>query len=178
MTTSTHLHRAFPGPSVDEAFRDFVQINTPALTRTAYVLTGSASAAEEMVQDTLVRLYPQWARVQNADAPLAYARRALTNRILTVWRRNTGREVITDTVPDRPAVRNAENDIADHDEVWALLQTLSGRQRTALVLRYYEGLSDAEIGEILGARYGTVRSLISRGLATLRETCPIEREAS
>ncbi len=57
MTTSTHLHRAFPGPSVDEAFRDFVQINTPALTRTAYVLTGSASAAEEMVQDTLVRLY-------------------------------------------------------------------------------------------------------------------------
>jgi RNA polymerase sigma-70 factor (sigma-E family) len=168
MTTTTHPRSATPGRSADEAFRDFVQTNTPALTRTAYGLTGSDSAAEEMVQDTLVRLYPQLARVQNADVPLAYARRALTNRILTAWRRGTGREVLTDTVPDRPASRSAESDIVDRDAMWTLLQTLSGRQRTALVLRYYEGLSDVEIAEVLGTRYGTVRSLISRGLATLR----------
>jgi RNA polymerase sigma-70 factor (sigma-E family) len=151
-------------------FTDFVQANNSALMRTAYALTGSVSAAEELVQDTLVRLYSRWERVQNADVPLAYVRRALTNQFLNERRRTTNREVVTDTVPDRPGGRSAENDVVDRDQVVALLKTLGRRQRAVLVLRYYDGLSDAEIAETLGSRPGTVRSLISRSLAALRQS--------
>lgn len=156
----------------DDVFVAFVRANTAALTRTACVLTGSAPAGEELVQDTLVRLYPQWARVENADVPLAYVRRAMTNRFLTQWRRTTQREVVTDAVPDRTVEHSAQSNFVDRDEIRMVLRTVSQRQRTALVLRYYEGLSDVEIAEAIGARPGTVRSLISRGLATLHETAP------
>ena len=150
-------------------FADFVRANTPALVRTAYLLTGSAHAAEELVQDTLVRLYPQWERVESADVPLAYVRRSLANHFLNQRRRASSREIVMDLVPDRPADRSSVDDLVDRDEVWALLSTLVARQRAALVLRYYDGLDDSEIAGALGCREGTVRSLISRGLATLRQ---------
>lgn len=151
-------------------FADFVRANTPALVRTAYLLTGSADAAEELVQDTLVRLYPQWQRVENADVPIAYVRRSLANGFLNQRRRASSRDIVTDTVPDRPSERSSVDDLVDRDEVWALLQTLNERQRAALVLRYYEGLDDSEIATALGCREGTVRSLVSRGLAALRQS--------
>jgi RNA polymerase sigma-70 factor (sigma-E family) len=153
-------------------FADFVRANTPALVRTAYLLTGSAHAAEELVQDTLVRLYPQWERVERADVPMAYVRRSIANQFLNQRRRASSREIVTDTLPDRPGERSAEDDLVDRDEVWALLQTLGGRQRAALVLRYYHGYDDNEIADALGCRPGTVRSLISRGLASLRHSVP------
>jgi RNA polymerase sigma-70 factor (sigma-E family) len=150
-------------------FTDFVQAHTPALNRTAYKLTGSASAAEELVQETLVRLYPRWGLVQNADVPLAYVRRTLTNQFLNERRRTGNREVVTDIVPEHPVERSTENDLVDRDQVLALLRTLGRRQRAVLVLRYYHGLSDAEIAVTLGSRPSTVRSLISRALAALRQ---------
>jgi len=150
-------------------FADFVRANTPALVRTAYLLTGSAHAAEELVQDTLVRLYPQWHRVENAEVPLAYVRRSVANAFLNQRRRASSREIITDVVPDRPAERTPIDDLVDRDEVWGMLSTLNERQRAALVLRYYDGLDDSEIARALGCREGTVRSLVSRGLATLRQ---------
>jgi RNA polymerase sigma-70 factor (sigma-E family) len=160
---------ARPGGIAEDAFVDFVQAHTPALTRTASVLTGSASAAEELVQDTLVRLYPKWSRVQNAEVPLAYVRRALTNRFLTTWRRTGEREVVTDAVPERAVDRSAESGVNDRDEVRTLLQMLNRRQHCVIVLRYYEGLNDIEIAEVLGCQPGTARSLISRGLTALRQ---------
>lgn len=149
-------------------FADFVRAHTPLLVRTAYLLTGSGDAAEDLVQDTLLRLYPQWHRVQAAEVPLAYVRRSLTNTFLNQRRRRSSTEVVTDRLPDRPADRTAIDDLVDRDEVWLLLATLAERQRAALVLRYYDGLDDAEIARALDCREGTVRSLISRGLATLR----------
>jgi RNA polymerase sigma-70 factor (sigma-E family) len=163
---------------MSEMFTDFVEANTPALKRTAYALTGSAAAAEELVQDTLARLYPRWGLVQNADVPLAYVRRALTNQFLNERRRTTNREFITDTVPERPVERSAENDFVDRDEVLALLKTLRRRQRDVLVLRYYHGLNDAEIAEVLGYRPGTTRSLISRSLAALRQTAQLAEQSA
>lgn len=164
LPTKTSPRGSDPNP----VFPAFVRAHTRALGRTAYLLTGSDQAAEELVQDTLVALYPKWQRVQNADVPLAYVRRTLTNRFLTQWRQTTSRVVVSETVPDH-RVEASDQEFVDRDEMWALLETLNLRQRTALVLRYYEGLSDVEIAEYLGCRPGTVRSLISRGLATLRE---------
>jgi RNA polymerase sigma-70 factor (sigma-E family) len=153
----------------DLSFAEFVRANMPVLVRKAYLLTGSGHAAEELVQDTLVRLYPRWERVAGADVPLAYVQRSLRNNFLSQLRNGRGRELLIDAVPDVPGRSSIERETTDRDEVWALMRTLNRRQRTVLVLRFYEGLSDTEIAEYLGCRPGTVRSLASRAVAKLRE---------
>ena len=150
-------------------FAGFVRENTPALLRTAYLLTGNSQQAEELVQDTLVRLYPKWDRVAGADVPLAYVRRSLTNAYINQQRRAARREIDYAEVPERGDPYDPLGRLADRDQIWAGLTYLSERQRAALVLRFFEDMSDEESAAALGCRVGTVRSLISRGLATLRE---------
>jgi RNA polymerase sigma-70 factor (sigma-E family) len=150
-------------------FAGFVRDNTPALLRTAYLLTGNALQAEDLVQDTLVRLYPKWDRVQAADVPLAYVRRSLTNGFINQNRRASRREVAYEDVPERVDPFDPVDQLADRDQIWAGLRHLSERQRAALVLRFFEDMSDDDAATALGCRVGTVRSLVSRGLAVLRE---------
>jgi RNA polymerase sigma-70 factor (sigma-E family) len=150
-------------------FAGFVRENTPALLRTAYLLTGNAQQAEELVQDTLVRLYPKWDRVAGADVPLAYVRRSLTNGYINQRRHAARREIADEDAPEQlgrydPVVR-----LADRDQLWAGLWYLPERQRAALVLRFFEDTSDEQSAAAVGCRVGTVRRLIDRGLATLRE---------
>lgn len=150
-------------------FAEFVRLNTPALVRTAYLLTGNGAAAEELVQDTLVRLYPKWDRVVAADSPLAYVRRALTNGFINHTRRAARREYAVAELPESADHDDAGARFADRDEIWAGLRLLPERQRAALVLRFFDDVSDEDAAAALGCRVGTVRSLISRGLAALRE---------
>jgi RNA polymerase sigma-70 factor (sigma-E family) len=152
----------------ETGFAPFVREHTPALLRTAYLLTGSANAAEELVQDTLVRLYPKWHLVEEAELPLAYVRRAVANAFVNQQRRASRRELAYADLPERVDQRDVFGQLADRDEIWVRLAVLPERQRAALVLRYFEGLSDDDTATALGCRVGTVRSLISRGLATLR----------
>jgi RNA polymerase sigma-70 factor (sigma-E family) len=149
-------------------FATFVRTHTSGLLRTAYLLTGSAAAAEDLVQDTFVHLYPKWHRVEAAEAPVAYVRRSMTNGFLNQKRRASSRDLTTDSVPDRIADYDAYAQLIDRDQVQVLLAQLPARQRAALVLRYFSDLPDDEIAASLECRVGTVRSLISRGLATLR----------
>ena len=153
----------------DGDFARFVRTNTPALTRTAYLLCGDTLAAEELVQDTLVRLYPKWHLVQAAEVPLAYVRRSLANQFVNQSRRPWRREVVLDVMPERPDHHDPAGQLDDREELWAMLGSLPARQRAALVLRYFHDLPDEEIGAALGGQLGTVRSLISRGLAALRD---------
>lgn len=152
----------------DVGFAGFVREHTPALLRTAYLLTGNAQHAEELVQETLVRLYPKWERVAAADVPLAYVRRSLTNGYINHQRRAARREFAYQDVPERVDPRDDLSQLADRDEIWTRLRDLPERQRAALVLRFFEDLSDEDTAAALGCRVGTVRSLISRGLASLR----------
>lgn len=149
-------------------FTSFVRANTPALLRTAYLLTGSASGAEELVQDTLVRLYPKWRRVQAADIPIAYVRRSLANAFVNQQRRARSREYPVEHLPEVIDPYDGTARLADRDALAGLLGELPERQRTAVVLRYYHDQSDGEIAAALECREGTVRSLISRGLASMR----------
>lgn len=149
-------------------FAAFVREFTPALLRTAHLLTGNPLAAEELVQDTLVRLYPKWHLVEAAEVPLAYVRRSLANGYVNQSRRASRREFAYADVPESTDNRDAVGQLADRDQIWTRLRDLPERQRAALVLRYFEDLSDDATAEALGCRAGTVRSLISRGLATLR----------
>jgi RNA polymerase sigma factor (sigma-70 family) len=85
------------------------------------------------------------------------------------WRLNVLRARPEDAA-NVPRSADHADQSADRDQLWALLRTLPHRQRAALVLRYYEDLSDADVAEVLDCAVGTVRSLISRGLATLRSS--------
>ncbi|MCW2494085.1 SigE family RNA polymerase sigma factor [Jatrophihabitans sp.] len=150
-------------------FAGFVRANTPALLRTAYLLCGDSLSAEELVQDTLVRLYPKWHLVLAAEAPLAYVRRSVANQFVNQTRRPSRREITLETLPERPESHDPAGQFDDREELWAMLGSLPARQRAALVLRYFHDLPDEEIGAALGCQLGTVRSLISRGLAALRD---------
>lgn len=158
-------------------FAGFVRAHTGDLLRTAYLLTADGAAAEELVQDTLVRLYPKWHLVARADLPLAYVRRSLANAFVNSTRGAARRERAVEVVPDSADAVDAAARIDDRDELWVLLRSLPERQRAALVLRYFHDLPDDDIGTALGCRVGTVRSLISRGLAALREHADAGRTA-
>jgi RNA polymerase sigma-70 factor (sigma-E family) len=156
----------------DERFTAFVREHTQALLRTAYLLTRNAGEAEELVQDTLAWLYPRWQQVELAEHQLAYVRKAVVNRYLAGRRRLSATEVHFDTswerAPDRPVDRDRTAEVDDRIALWAKLGELSERQRAALVLRFFHDLPDDEVAGVLDCRVGTVRSLISRALSTLR----------
>ncbi|MDW5327791.1 SigE family RNA polymerase sigma factor [Plantactinospora sp. KLBMP9567] len=151
-------------------YEEFADSRLTALLRYAVMLTGDPHLAQDLVQETMVRVQLNWRRVARADAPERYVRRMLTNQYLDWQRGSWVRRVLLRAEPDEAlAVRvdHAETTV-ERDQVWNWLSRLPRRQRAALVLRYYEDLPDAEIAEVLGCAVGTVRSAISRALATLR----------
>ena len=149
-------------------FTSFVRANSQSLYGTAFLLTGNALAAEDLLQDTLTALYPKWSRVAAAEHSLAYVRRALVNRHVSSTRRTSARDLAVWDLRDGPTDVDVAVVVSDRRLLWQLLLTLPERQRAALVLRYFHDVPDAEIASALGCREVTVRSLVSRGLAALR----------
>jgi len=151
-------------------FSTFVRTHSTGLLRSAFLLTGNRVDAEELVQDTLVRLYPQWARVLAAEIPLAYVRRSLTNNYLNGRRRRSASDLLFAVLPEREHGYEPDHGdrLGDRELVRGLLAGLPARQRAVLVLRFLDDLDDGEIAEIVGCRRGTVRSIVSRGLQQLR----------
>jgi RNA polymerase sigma-70 factor (sigma-E family) len=150
-------------------FEEFIRTETAPLLRTAYLLTGNATSAEDLVQETLTRLYPKWSRVRDARHPTAYVRRSLVNTHLNNVRSLSSRELVSSEIAERAdAIDNTEL-VADHEWILQLLDRLPERQRAALVLSYLDDLPAADVARALGCRVGTARSLISRGLSSLRE---------
>jgi RNA polymerase sigma-70 factor (sigma-E family) len=146
-----------------------------ALARTAYLLTGSQAAADDLLQATLTKIYLAWPRIADRQHVDAYARRALVNEHRSTWRKAVRRpEVLAEIPPDR-AERPTEYD-GEREAVWRLVQGLPPRQRAVVVLRYYEDLSEAQIADLLGISTGTVKSQASRALASLRERVPGREE--
>ena len=128
------------------------------LVRLAYLLTGSATAAEELVQEAFIATHRSWARVRE---PAAYVRTAVVNGVRS-WARRAQLEHARRPPASLPAHQQP-------DELWDALSTLSPRQRTAIVLRFYEDLPDDDIARLLGCRPATVRTSIHRALAALRK---------
>ena len=150
----------------DRQFSEYMQARQPSLLRTAYLLTGDRHTAEDLVQTALAKLYLSWDKVQRQEVLDGYVRRILVNEHNSLWRRAwKKRESTTAELPDRPA----DPDSPSHDaDLWAFVQTLPRKQRAAIVLRYYEELSEAETAEILGVSVGTVKSQTSRALSAMR----------
>ncbi|RYB93303.1 SigE family RNA polymerase sigma factor [Nocardioides oleivorans] len=147
-------------------FDSWVAARGPALLRLAYVLTGNATDAEDVVQDALSRALPRWSRISRVEDPDAYVRRMVVNANVTRWRAFRRRELPVDTVIDRPVPSGVAPE--ERDRLWRACRALPPDQRTAVVLRFYEDLDYAEIAALTGVREGSVRSRVSRGIATLR----------
>lgn len=160
-------------------FDEFVAARLPALLRYAAVLAGDRDLAQDIVQEVLARAHGRWTSISRLDVPELYVRRMVTNEYLS-WRRRWGRVVpVADVTPppEAAAPPDAATTHADRDALLAELARLPRRQQAVLVLRYYEGLSDAEIAQVLDCRPSTVRGYASRALATLRIRAAGELEA-
>src|SRR4051812_16497074 len=153
-----------------EAFRAYVVARSPALLRTAYLLTGSRADAEDLLQTALAKTYLAWDRIREREALDGYVRRVMVNTQTSRWRRKRVDEYPTDSIPERGTDRDAVNDLALHDALWSALSELPKRQRAMVVLRYYEDLSEAETADVLGVSVGTVKSTTSRALLKLRDS--------
>lgn len=151
-----------------DSFTDFVATRHAGLLKFAMVLCGDARLAEDVVADVLGRAYEQWSRIGAMEHPHGYVRRMVVNEYLS-WRRRLHRTFPVaepddsgETEPDHAERHSDRADVAER------LARLPVRQRACLVLRFYEGHTDDEIADLLGCAAGTVRSNISRALATLR----------
>jgi RNA polymerase sigma-70 factor (sigma-E family) len=148
-------------------FSEYVAVRGAALERFAYVLTGDAHLAQDLVQTALLKAYRRWRWVARADHPDAYVRQIVTRSYLDWRRRRSSTEEPVGAVPELSAPDLAEG-VADRDQLRRALGALSPRQRAVLVLRHYEGLDDAAIAALLRCGEVSVRSHASRGLARLR----------
>ncbi|WP_431874567.1 SigE family RNA polymerase sigma factor [Amycolatopsis sacchari] len=152
-------------------FEEFAAERLDRLLRYATALTCDPHLAQDVVQEVLLRAQSRWARIESLRAPESYVRRMVTNEYLS-WRRRRAARNVTAEHSTLDALATPSADHADHyaerDAMRVRIAGLPRKQRAAIVLRYYEDCTDAEIAEALGCSAGTVRSHISRALSTLR----------
>jgi RNA polymerase sigma-70 factor (sigma-E family) len=138
--------------------------------RLAYLLTGDLGLAEDLVQDAFIRVAGRLVHLRDPSAFDAYLRRTVINLSRSTFRRRRVERAYV--ARERGAIgsetRWPEGSVEDRDALWRALGRLSDRQRVAIVLRFYEDLSERQVADILKCRPGTVKSLVSRGLETLR----------
>jgi RNA polymerase sigma-70 factor (sigma-E family) len=154
-------------PAPERDFDLYVRVSGPRLKRLAYLLTGDLHTAEDLLQSAYAKVLPRWRTVGAYADPDAYVRRVMVNLRTSWWRRHRGRETHVAT----PAGTASGDLAADHAELDLLLhalRALPARQRTAVVLRHYCDLSEAETAGVMGITVGGVKSQTSKGLAALR----------
>jgi RNA polymerase sigma-70 factor (sigma-E family) len=162
-----------PGPAGTSAgtreidFHEFVTSRGRSLLHSAYLLTGNVADAEDLVQSALAKTYQAWDRIEDRKALDGYVRRAMVNTHISWWRRRKVDEYPTDDIPDRPVADSAVSS-EQHDALKRAIERLPHRMRAAVVLRFFEDMTEAEVADVLGVSQGTVKSTVSRAVAKLR----------
>jgi RNA polymerase sigma-70 factor (sigma-E family) len=156
-----------PPDAGDPAFHEYVTSRSGSLLRMAYLLTRNRADAEDLVQAALAKTFQAWDRIEDRGAVDGYVRRAMVNTHISWWRRRRVEEYPTDEIPDQPVIDHA-GDSEVQDALRRAIERLPQRMRAAVVLRYYEDMSEAEIANVLGVSLGTVKSTVSRAVAKLR----------
>lgn len=152
----------------DLAFGEYVRSRGRALLRSALALTGGNQAdAEDLLQLTLIKTYQSWNRISDLAAVDTYVRRAMVNTHISGWRKRRVSEYPTEEIPDQPAEDEAR-DYGLRDVLQQALDRLPRQMRAAVMLRYYDDLSEPEVATALGVTVGTVKSTVARALAKLR----------
>ncbi|MDE0654800.1 MAG: SigE family RNA polymerase sigma factor [bacterium] len=139
-------------------FDEFYRAEYAPMVRLARGLVDTSESAEEIAQDAFAAVFERWGQL---DAPGGYLRTAVVNGARSELRKREVRRRVGLGRPPQPT--------AERDYLLDALDRLPVKRKTALVLRYYAGLSEREIAETMGVRPGTVKSMVSRGLAELRE---------
>ena len=139
-----------------------------ALLRTAVLLTGDHHRAEDLVQDALAKVAARWGRLRDGH-PDAYARQVIVRTNISWWRKQR-REVVAD--PGDRAVTGAEPSVDRRLLLDHALERLTPKQRSTVVLRYYDDLSERETADALGVSLGTVKSTTHDALRRMRESSP------
>ena len=143
--------------------------HAPAAFRLAFLLTGDAALAEDLVQDAFTRLMGRFADLRRPEAFPAYLRRTVVNLSYGTFRhRRVERAYLRREQGLASSTGGGLPDVEARDELWAQLQKVAPRQRAALVLRYYEDLSERQTADVLGCSTRTVKSLVTRGLEAMR----------
>lgn len=162
-------------------FREFVEARSPALLRTAWMLTGDAALAEDLLQSALARTWPHWSRITQGGHPDAYVRKVML-RLNASWRtRLWNRERPTaDPSSTRSVLHPDEHSQADDRTVLTVaLASLPLRQRQVIVLRFFDDLSVESVADLLDISTGTVKSQTAKGLTKMRAsmgTLSVEQE--
>ncbi len=165
--SSAGQHEESRASDDDAAFREYVLTRGTALLRIATMLTGNRADAEDLVQAALAKTYLAWGKINDHAALDAYVRRAMVNTHISWWRRRRLEEYPTDELPDQVVADHArESDMAE--VVRRALDRLPKRMRAAIMLRYFEDMTEPEIAVALGVSLGTVKSTVSRAVARLR----------
>jgi RNA polymerase sigma-70 factor (sigma-E family) len=146
------------------------RLHAPRAGRLAYLLTGDTDLAEDLTQEAFVRLIGRLSAIRDEAAIDAYLRRSVVNLARRHWRkRGRERAYLRVEGPNVVAAASAPPDLSLQDELWDALCKLPYRQRAAIVLRFYEDLSERQTARVLGCAVGTVKSSVSRGLRQMRE---------
>ena len=154
-------------------FAEFVAARSASLYRTAYLMVGEHALAQDLLQEALTKTYVAWPRLREVSNAEAYTRRAITNTAISWSRKKSWHERPTESLPDR-AVLTGGDELGTRDWLWRELQQLPPRQRAALVLRFYEDLSEAQTAATMGCAVGTVKSQVSQGLKRLRDQVGVD----
>ena len=149
------------------AFEDYLRRHADALLRHATILTADPQQAQDIVQTVLERAYRRWDRIGGLDHPHAYLRRMVVNEFISL-RRRMARILLTAAVPELDGSPDHADQHAERSELVDRIRRLPNRQRAAVALRYWDGLTDAQIAAELGCTVGSVRGYIFRGLRALR----------
>jgi len=134
----------------------------------AYLLTGDRTLAEDLVQDAFVKVLGRFRDLRNRDAFWWYLRRTIVNLSNSHFRRRRVERAWLQRQRPEAAI-GPDHDVEERDRLMTALTTLRPEQRAAVVLRYFEDLSEADTAEALGRPIGTVKSMVSRGMDRLRE---------
>ncbi|WP_433355996.1 SigE family RNA polymerase sigma factor [Microtetraspora malaysiensis] len=155
----------------NDSFREFMAAHQQSLMRTAYLLTGDAYLAEDLLQSVLVKMLGRWPKLAHVASPQAYARKALVNQYIS-WRRRLARmaELPTAEPPERS--HSSEESTIARLAMQKALARLPPRQRAVIVLRYYEDLTEHETAKLLNCSIGTVKSQAHDAIARLRALAP------
>jgi RNA polymerase sigma-70 factor (sigma-E family) len=151
-----------------EDFARFVDLRQRSLLRSAWLMTGDWGLAEDLVQTALARTWLRWARIRSRDDPEIYVRRVMMSIWVNWSRRKWRGERPGKDLPDGPAPGDLAAEAVARVAVRSALASLTDRQRSVLVLRVFDDLTEAQTALVLGCAVGTVKSTMSQALARLR----------
>ena len=151
------------------AFGEYVRSRSHALLRAAQAMTGNRADAEDLLQATLAKAYQSWDRIDDPGALDTYVRRVMVNTHISGWRRRRVDEYPTDELPDSPSAQDATTDSDLHDVVQRAIDRLPRQMRAAVMLRFYDDMTEPEVAAALGVSVGTVKSTVARAVAKLRK---------